>query len=124
MKDIKCKCSHLKSEHNKTFFNGHTFCNACQCEDYLKFNKPDKWDLLGLIYGFFMIGLVSLMVIITADIIHSIPAEELEKSAEITMGAYLGTLFIVIIMIFLLVVYMMFDIHIGDYFYRKRRRTV
>ena len=89
----------------------------------MKFNKPDVWDKIGLIYAFFMIGLVSLMVIVSADIINSLPDEELNKMADITMGEYLGILFILLLLVFIIMVYMMVDIHISDYFYRKKRRT-
>jgi len=117
----KCKCGHLKSEHKKSWWKT-TFCNLCQCEDYLKFNAPGKWGILELVYGFFMIGLVSLMVITAANVISSIPQEELDKPADVTLGGFLGMGFIVVLLIFLVVTYIIIDCHIAEYFKDKRRR--
>lgn len=123
MKDIKCKCGHLKSEHHKNFIGTHTFCNSCQCEDYLRFNKPDKWDKFGLVYGIFVICFAVMCIFFLHLEINSIPQEELDKQAELTVGEHFHLIFILLVVTFAFLSYVMSDIHIGDYFYRKRRRT-
>lgn len=62
MKDTKCKCSHLKSEHKGS-------CTVCQCSSYLRFDRPNNYDMFGVITGIISMILVCAIsaVIISMD---------------------------------------------------------
>lgn len=122
MKDIKCKCSHLKSEHHKSFF-GHTFCNTCQCHNYLRFDSPTKWDKISLGYAITMISIVIFFLGSIIYGIYSLPDELLNESYEITFGEILDFVIVITVLVVWIIIWMLLDSYIFDYINKKRRRT-
>lgn len=122
MKDKKCKCSHLKSEHNKSFLK-NKFCNSCQCEEYLSFDKPNKWDHASFIYGCFMVGLVVFLLGSVLYWINSLPDEILNEPFEITLGGMMSIIFALILLAGWIIITIVLDNHIFDYFRIKNRRS-
>ena len=50
MKDIKCKCSHLKSEHKKGILK-FTECDNCPCSKFINVDYPNKSQKFGIWYN-------------------------------------------------------------------------
>lgn len=122
MKDIKCKCSHLKSEHKKTFW-GIKYCNNCQCEEYLRFNAPTKWDKVSFIYGIIMTGIVLFVFISMGYAFSFIPQEELNEPIEITLGDFMALVMIIVALIVWIILTIIVDNHVLDYLRIRKRRT-
>jgi hypothetical protein len=101
----------------------NTFCNACQCEDYLSFDKPNKWDKLSLIYGIVMIGIVLFFLGAVIHGIYSLPDELLNESFEITMGEIFDFVIVISLLVSWIIIWIVLDYHIFDYTDKKRRRT-
>ena len=59
MKDNKCKCTHLKSEHKKGFITKSGECSNCHCNEYLISNAPEKWHKFSII----MIAVMSIVMV-------------------------------------------------------------
>lgn len=89
MKDIKCKCAHLESEHRKIVLGVRLECNICPCSKYLRFNRPDLFDKFMAIFGFFSIILLSVVFVI---IYQNFPNENggIKDSFIVTLFGFIG----------------------------------
>lgn len=121
MKDVKCKCSHLRSEHNKIFTS---FCKVCACSEYLKYNEPNIWSKIGMIILGIGIGLLLIMVVGGLYLIMSLwEYEELiNTQINITFGEFFGFASAVLVFIGITTCGWFFDLFL-DYFREKRRKT-
>lgn len=57
MKDKKCKCGHMKSEHDKILYVP-TLCNQCNCSDFTKETYPVKSSKI-FMYALIVIFIIS-----------------------------------------------------------------
>ena len=51
MKNIKCKCTHNKLDHNRTRLGRWDDCNLCHCDQYMRHTKPDLFDKVFFGFG-------------------------------------------------------------------------
>jgi len=116
MKDMNCKCSHLKSEHQKNILSVRSFCKECHCEEYCRVTFPDKGDT-GLMI--FSLGYIPFLAILGGIIIFYMPLLYTEMTME---GMIMMTQLFVFSTIGLLCL-LFFDLFMGDYFSRKKRRN-
>ncbi len=71
MKDTKCKCTHLKSEHHKrVLLTDGEECENCPCTVFLRHDYPKKSDIIFPIIAIIGIILASLMLIILLPIAY------------------------------------------------------
>ena len=112
MKDIKCKCSHLKSEHKKNLLKP-SYCSQCHCESYLRHTRPNITDLILMIAGFVFIACLVLTTTAKLYELSQIPDIEFSFDKIAILLVLGGLLFGGILMGLYLII---------DYFRLKKRR--
>lgn len=115
MKDIKCKCSHLESEHKK-FWWKREGCTNCACNEYLKFDRPNKTDKVMFGYAVFILGIyVMTMIALLTIQVDLLPGNEkaFYEIILVTVGA-----------MFIISGLEIFDGMILKYYKHKRRNVI
>lgn len=119
MRDIKCKCSHLKSEHKrKLWIFGD--CDKCHCDLYMWEKRPTNFDKISMIVGIIMIAV---SVIILVDGYYMVENKILVEQIEITPELFLSLWSASILLITVFVGIALFDIFIKPYLVQKYRRN-
>lgn len=79
MTDIKCKCSHLQSEHKKRFAVVLE-CNACQCNKYQSIKRPGIFDKILVFTSIFSISVLTYAFIIIYDFFNKNTIQQITDS--------------------------------------------
>lgn len=111
-----CKCGHDKEDHYKQPKSKLSIiaeCQRCKCSDYLRRERPDKFDKSYVIIGFVIFG----MLVFSA--ISVFPITQIKDEIKIPVSV-LGT---ILELIFIVIGLKLFQPFFGSFLDAKRRKT-
>lgn len=121
MKDRKCKCSHLKSQHGKWY---HT-CQECACSDFMRYDKPNLSTKIGMGIGIVWLGLIIFVIVGLTWAINDMEQmnpEAFGESVDMTIGDFLNIMIIILFGLMILLWLLIGLDGITDYFAEKKRK--
>lgn len=87
MKDVPCKCKHMKSEHDH-YLLARRSCKNCYCSSFLTETYPRKFSVIEPIIGILVICMLTI-IFLASFLPFYLSDLDLSAPVEITVGGFI-----------------------------------